>query len=422
MQTIADNTVELDPKAFAHLLGELPPAPVEEQVRAYLALQREGAHMDDRLVRELVRVGRGPAAGGAIGGETAAQFANVPNQGFVIAPEIFEEATIRRTFSSPQKAWPGFGEQERFDIPAGVGLLAEMELLLTGTYTRTDGTGTHTVTDYSPYGIVDRIEFKVNGSDLKSASGLAYEYRRQVVTRKAVDAMLLAPTAAGANVWDVRYRVPVADNLRNLWGAILAQADDLAVELLIKTPALSKIVTLTGNATVTFTGGNFRLVYIGFDVPLVTIEGVGPRHVLPDTDVLHRFHEYSEPVVSNGEKRMALQRTAGEVERIFLFLDNTASTLMDPAVWDEVRFAFMATEEPTRWPAKNLLAENARNYTNRITPKCAVIDLSVYNQRRDALFPRAVADPEIVVIIPSSVTVNAGARLFAVQESLVGGA
>ena len=138
--------------------------------------------------------------------------------------------------------------------------------------------------------------------------------------------------------------------------------------------------------------------------------------------MLHRFHEYSAPVVAAGETRLKLQRTAGEVERVFLFLDNASSTLMDPSAWSEVRFAYMATEEPIRMPAKSLLAENARNYTNRITPKCAVIDLSVYNQRRDGLFPRAVVDPEIVVVIPASVTVNAGARLYAVQESLVGGA
>lgn len=426
MSALADAPVlvegpELDPSAFARLLGEVPPAPFERQARAYLALEAEGAHMDDRLVRELVRTGQGPRRGGAIGSDTGAAFANVPDGGYVIAPEIFEEATIRHTFQSSQQAYPGFGEQLLFDLPKGPGLLAKIEAILTGTYTRTDGTGTHTVTDYSPYGVWGSIDFSVNDSDLKSASGLAYEFRRQVVTRKAVDAMTSAPTAAGANAWEVRHQIPVADNLRNLWGAILTLADDLDVTLLFKAAALSRLATLTGNAAVTLTG-NVRLVFTSYDVPLVTIEGAGPRHVLPDTDVLHRFHEFSEPVVSTGEKRFGLQRTAGEVERIFLFLDNAGSTLMDPSTWDEVKFTFMATEDPMRWPAKALLSENAHNYSDRITPKCAVIDLSAYNQRRDALYPRAVADPEIAITIPSSVTVNAGARIYAVQESLVGGA
>lgn len=414
----------LSPDLLAASLAELPPAPVADQVAAALEWEHAGAHLEAgrrrRLVRELIRTGHRPAGGRAIGSEHGAPFANVPDSGFVIAPEVFEQATIRHTWQSPQKAFPGFGLPEAFDLP-NRGLLAEIELVFTGTYTRTDGTGSHTVTDYSPYGMLENVELAVNGSPLKSVGGLALEYRRQVTSRKATDAMTSAPTAAGANVWEVRWRIPVADNMRNLWGALLAQADDLYLTLALAAAARAKIVTLTGNADVTLTG-NYRLVFTGYDVPLVTIEGMGPRHVLPDTDVLHRFHQYSQPVISTGETRLKLQRTAGEVERVFLWLDNASSTLMDPSSWSEVRFAYMATEEPLRWPAKALLSENARNYTNRITPKAAVIDLSAYNQKRDALYPRAVADPEIVVDIPSSVTVNAGARLFAGQESLVGGA
>jgi hypothetical protein len=422
MSTI--EAVPTNPDVIADLLGELPPAPVADQIAAALEWEHAGAHLEAgrkrRLVRELIRTGHRPSGGRAIGTETGASFANVPDTGFVIAPEVFEQATIRHTWQSPQRAFPGFGLPEQLDLP-NRGLLAELELVFNGTYTRTDGAGTHTVTDYGPYGLLENIELAVNGSPLKSAGGLAYEFRRQVVTRKAPDSMTSTPTNAGANQWDLRWRIPVADNMRNLWGALLAQADDLYVTLAIAAAAKSRIAALTSNADIAL-AGNFRLVFIGFDVPLVTIEGMGPRHVLPDTDVLHRFHQYSQPVISTGETRLKLQRTAGEVERVFLWLDNTNSTLMDPSSWDEVRFAYMATEEPLRWPAKSLLSENARNYNGRITPKAAVIDLSVYNQKRDALYPRAVADPEIVVTIPSGVTVNAGARLFAVQESLVGGA
>ena len=410
-----DNAI--DPDRLARLLGELPPAPLEAQARASHRLARQGAHMERPLARALARIGRSDIGGGALGTGTGATYRTTPEDAFVIPPE---EATIRNTWVSPTKAFPGFGQRERFDV-ANRGILAELELLFAGTYTRTDGTGTHTVTDYSPYGLLDNIEFAVNGSALKSAQGLAYDFRRQVVTRKAADSMTSTPSAAGANTWDLRWRVPVADNLRNLWGAILAQADDLYLSLDLVAAAQSKIVTLTGNATVTLTG-TYQLVYIAYDAPIVNIEGVGERVVLPDTDVLHRFHEFSKPVVSTGETELVLQRTAGEVERIFLFLDNASSTLMDPSSWSEIRFKYAATEQPIAIPAKSLLAENARNYTARITPKCAVLDFSAYNQRRDALFPRAVADPTVVIVIPSSVTVNAGARLYAVQESLVGGA
>jgi hypothetical protein len=421
MDALIDRQNTIDPVALAALLGETPPAPFEEQARSYLAHKALGAHMEAPLVRALVRAGRLPTRGKALGTETGATFRNSPHPGYVIAPQVFEDATIRQTWKTASKPFRGFGlKEEGWDLPSR-GVLAELELIFTGTWTRTDGTGAVTPTDYNPYGLWEWLSLSVNGSDLKNASGMAYEYRRQVLTRKAVDAMTSAPNAAGANVWDVRWRIPVADNLRNLWGGILAQADDLDVRLDVMTAAKNKMAALTGTADVTLTGQT-ELLIITYDVPIVNIEGVGERHVLPDTDVLHRFHEFSEAVPAVGEKVMDLQRTAGEVERIFVWLDNASSTLMDPASWSEVRFRYMSTEEPLRFPAKSLLSENARNYTNRITPKAAVIDLSAYNQRRDGLFPRETIDPQIVVVIPAGVTVNAGARLFAVQESLVGGA
>jgi hypothetical protein len=156
-------------------------------------------------------------------------------------------------------------------------------------------------------------------------------------------------------------------------------------------------------------------------VPIVPIQGQGEKGVLPDTDVLHRFSEFSVPVVAIGDTELRLQQTAGEVERILLFLDNVGS-IMDPVSWNTVRFQFAETEEPTTWGIKQLLSKNARNYLNRITPKAAVIDFAFWNQRRDALYPKGVANPKVIVNIPTGVTVNAGARLYGVQESLVGGA
>lgn len=414
---------ELDPLDFASRLGELPPAGVAEQARAYLAFERAGAHLEDRLVRELVRVGSGPGGGRALGSDVmGASFRNHPaTDPFVVSAELFDDATIKNVFASARQDFRGFAQkQSGFDLP-NKGLLAQVELVFEGTYTRTDGTGSHTVTDYKPFGLLEQIELSANSQSLKSAGGLAFDFRRQVVTRKALRPMDAHPTAAGANTWRVSWLIPVADNMRNLWGAIYAQADDLSLRLELMNAAKSKIATLTGDADVTLTG-TYHLVFTAFEAKWVEIKGVGLRIVLPEIDVLHRFHEYSEPVPSTGEKRMKLQRSAGEVERIFLFLDNAASTLMDPSTWDEVRFAYLATEEPMRWPAKALLSENADNYTDRIAPKCAVIDLAAKNQRRDGLFPKAVVDPEIVVKIPSGVTVNTGARLFAVQEMLVGGA
>ncbi len=392
----------------------------EGQIMAAIAHRRRGANLDDPVIAGMVELGIGPILGGATGSTPAATFATVPSDSFfVIAPEVFDEATILNVWQSAQKALPALGQGDGFDLP-GRGLLAEIEIIFTGTATNTLNGGTVTYTDYWPYGILDNIRFSVNGSPLLNAQGQSYEYRRQVITRKAPDAMTSAPTATGANTVEVHWIVPIADNMVNLWGAILTQSDDLYARLDFTVAAQSKLVALTGGATMTLTG-NLQLTYFAFDVPIVPIANMGEKGVLPDTDVLHRFSEFSVPVLANGDTELKLQQTAGEIERIILFIDNVGS-LLDAASWNTIRFQFAETEEPYTILAHNLLSKNARNYLGRITPKAAVIDFAFWNQRRDALYPKGVANPKVIVSLPSTVTPNAGARLFGVQESLVGGA
>lgn len=415
----------IDPADLAGLLRGLAPANERAQARSALAHKAMGAHLDDPLVRELIRTGRTPARGSALGGGTMGiPFRNHPaNDPYVIDTEVFEDATIKNVWSSPTQDYRGYNTQQPgFDLPKR-GLLAEIEAIFEGTYTRTDGTGSHTVTDYSSNGLAEKLELSVNGHSIKSAESLAFEFRRQVVTRMATAVPDSTPSAAGANTWDKRFRVPVADNLRNLWGAIYTPGDDMYPRLEISNAAQAKIVALAGNATATLTG-TWRLVYTAYDAPWVEIPGVGLRIILPDTDVLHRMHQYSQavPAGSGASVRMELQRTAGEVERLYVFLENGPNVLTDPLSWTEVRFSYLETEQPIKFLAKSLIADNARDYSDKVTPKCAVIDFSSKNQRRDGLFPKNVIEPAIEIDIPASVTINANARLHVVQEMLVGGA
>lgn len=424
MDALLDRHV-IDPAGLAGLLRGVAPADERAQARSYLAHKRAGAHLDDPLVRELIRTGRTPARGSAIGGGTMGiPFRNHPaSDPYVIDTEVFEDATIKNVWKSAMQDYRGYNTQQSgFDLPKR-GLLAEIELIFAGTYTNTVGTGSHTVTDYFADGLLEKIELSVNGHSIKSAESLAFEYRRQVVTRKGTAVPDSVPIAAGANVWDKRFRIPVADNLRNLWGAIYTPGDDMYPRLDLSNAAQAKIVALTGDATATLTG-TYQLLYTAYDAPWVEIPGVGLRIVLPDTDVLHRMHQYSQavPAGSGANIRMELQRTAGEVERLYLFLENGPYALTDPASWTEVRFSYLETEQPIKFLAGSLLADNARDYSNKITPKCVVIDFSAKNQRRDGLFPKNVIEPAVEIDIPATITINANARLHVVQEMLVGGA
>lgn len=406
-----------DPDAFRRTLRALE----MRQLHAAVKHQRLGRDLRDPDVARLVDRGLAPVAGGAVGSTAAATFqaGGGGDPFFAIAPDLFDEATIGNVWSSAQKAIPGFGQADGFDLP-GRGLLAQLEVVFTGTLTVTPGTGTVTATDKWPYGLFSKFNLNANGSPLLNASGLAYEYRRKVVTKNAPGSQDTYPTATGANTIELHWIIPVADNMKTLWGALLSQADDLYLRLDYTQAALADLFALTGNAAVTLTG-NLQLTYMAYDVPIVPVNGV-ERGILPDTDVLHRFSEYSVPVVANGDTELRLQQTGGEIERIFLWIDNVAGALLDPASWQRVRFQFAETEEPLTYPANVLLAQNARHYNGRITPKAAVIDFAYWNQKRDALYPRGVANPKVIVTLPTTVTPNAGARLFGVQESLVGGA
>lgn len=393
----------------------------ERQVRAALGHRRLGRDLRDPAVAALISAGLPPIRGGAVGGAQAATFQSGPagDDFFRIAPDLFDESTIANVWSSALKAIPGFGQADGFDLP-GRGLLAGIEVVFTGTMTSTAGTGAVVPTDKWPYGLFSKFQLSANGSPLLNAGGLGYEYRRQVITHRATDAQTSAPNAAGANVTEIHWYIPVADNMVTLWGALLSQADDLYLRLDYTQAASADLFTLTGTATATLTG-NLQLTFFGYDVPIVPINGV-EHGILPDTDVLHRFSEYSVPMIGNGDTELRLQQTGGEIERIFIWVDNTAGALLDPASWSRVRFQFAETEEPLTYPATVLLSQNARHYTGKLAPKAAVIDFAYWNQKRDALYPRGVANPKVIVTIPSTVTPNAGARLFAVQESLVGGA
>jgi hypothetical protein len=393
----------------------------QAQVLAALAHRRAGHDLSAPRVQQLIELGMAPVMGGAVGSTPAATFATVPADSFfVIAPDVFDEATIPNCWKSKQQALPAWSQQDGFDLP-GRGLLAEIEVVFTGTLTCTAGTGTITATDYWPFGLLDNLRFTVNGSPLENAQGLSYELRRQAVRRQAKNAQTSAPTSAGANTVEIHWIVPIADNLVNLWGSILAQSDDLYLRLEYTVAAKSKLFALTGDADVTLTG-NLELTYYAWDVPIVPVANMGEKGVLPDTDVLHRFSEFSVPVVSNGDTELKLQQTAGEIERIFLFLDNVGS-LLAVTSWSEVRFQFAETEEPYRIGASQLLGKNANDYNDVLeSAKAACLDNSYWNQRRDALWPKGVANPKVIVTLPSTVTPNTGARLYGVQESLVGGA
>lgn len=410
-------TLELERPQVRRVRRGVTDPDVRRKVEAALAHRRVGADLERQAVRDLVDRALPPIAGGAVGEVAAQTYQGVPvDEFFVVSPELFDQATILNTWQSPIKAIPGAGNPDRFDIP-GRGLLGLIELVFTGTTTLTPGTGSVTPTDLWPYGLLSNLSLRLNGSPILNGHGHAFEYRRKVKTKNAPDAMTSAPTASGANVTEIHWLIPVAEDMIDLFGAVLSQADDLYISLEYVQETIANLFALTGNATAAITG-NFQLNYYAFDVPVVPINNV-QRGVLPDLDVLHRMSEFSTPAVV-GDTELRLQQTGGVIERLFVWIDNTNGALIDPASWSRVRMQFAETEEPITLPANVALSLNARHYFGRIAPKCLVVDFTAWKAARDGVYPKGVANPKIIVTVPNTVTLNAGARVFCMQESLIG--
>lgn len=409
----------------------------ERRARAHRAWSREliaPTGHDRSAINHLIAAGRGPMSGGATGQGPALTFVNGPAPNFVVNPDLFNQRTTLNVFQGSQKAWPGFGQLVQFDLPKR-GIIESVEVIANLTVTQTHGTGTDVLTDYAKaLSIYSSGAIMVDGSPLINPHAAALTARLQAATRNAPmtqDVIPFTPSTSGAAQWEIHTVFPLAYDDATLYGALFSQSDSLQAQLWLTTEVQANLFAITGNDTVTVSG-TLTPVFRTYDVPDVPTNQGGTVAVIPDLDVVHRILEYSQPIVASGDTTLYLPEVPGQMQRLFVWADNTAGALIDPASWTAARFVYAETETPINFnPISKLLAANARKYNGRVgaynlptapfvnTPKVAVIDFASSNAR-NALYPANVTKPNVVVTIPNTVTINAGARLFIAAEWLEG--
>ena len=348
--------------------------------------------------------------------------------GFVANDQLFNDRTTLNTFSQPSKAYPGFGGTVSFDLPHR-GIISEIELVTLLTVTQTHGTGTTALTDLAKaLSVFSQMNLSVDGTPLELAHGVAFQARLQAATRNAPqpqDVIPFTPSTSGAASWELHHIIPVAYDDDSLHGALFSQSDSIYATLGLTAEAQANLFAITGNDTITVSG-TIQPFIRTYDVPFVDNNGqrVG---VLPESlPTIHRMLEYSVPMVGTGDTTLYLPEVPGQIQRLFIWADNTAGALIDPASWSGVKFTYSETETPLNYnPVGALLTENARHYRGRVgaygsnTGKVAVLDFAASNVR-NALYPANVTRPNVVVTVPGTVTVNAGARLYVAAEWLEG--
>jgi hypothetical protein len=377
-----------------------------------------------------------PIRGGAVGSGPGATFVNGPAPGFTINPQLFNDRTVLNTFQMANKAFPGFGQQVSFDLPKR-GLISHIELVTNITLTQTHGTGTDVLADYAKaLSLYGNMQLLVDGSPLVNCHAIALQARMQAASKNAPQTQDVIPwtnSTSGNGVWETHHIIPVAYDDASLHGALFSQSDSLYAQLVLTAEAQANLTNITGNDTLAIAAGAIITPYVyTYDVPFVDDPKMGQVGVLPNLDVVHRIMEYSIPVVGNGDTQLYLPEIPGQIQRLFIWIDNTAGNLIDPGSWGGVRFTYAETETPQNFtPISALLTRNARQYNGRVgaynlpttpyanTPKVAVLDFASSNAR-NALYPANVTRPLVTVNLPSTITPNAGARLFVVAEWLEG--
>lgn len=410
----------------------------ERRVKAHRAWARElfphPAVGGDAALHRLVNRGVPPISGGATGQGPALTFVNGPAPNFLVNPQMFNQRTTLNVFQGAQKAWPGFGQLVQFDLPKR-GIIESVEIIANLAVVQTHGTGTDVLTDYAKaLSLYSQSAIMVDGSPLINPHAIALTARLQAASRNAPMTQDVIPwtnSTSGTYNWEIHTVFPVAYDDASLYGALFSQSDSLQAQLWLTTEVLANLFTITGNDTLAVTG-TLTPVFRTYDVPDVPTNQGGTVAVIPDLDVVHRILEYQVPIVGSGDTTLYLPEVPGQMQRLFFWMDNTNGALIDPASITGVRFVYAETETPINFnPISKLLVQNARKYNGRVgayntpaapyvnTPKVGVVDFAASNAR-NALYPANVTKPNLVVTIPNTVSINAGAKLYVAAEWLEG--
>lgn len=249
---------------------------------------------------------------------TTFQGIQVPAEG--VNPQAFFALTRRRRATEKSAVYSGLGFTDQAQILKS-DILSRIHVRFSGTLTVTPGTGTVATTAQWPYGAAGQFSFAANGqSQLINLSGPAAKALEFVKTPSLTDRGV--PQKVGANTvtqgtlsvnsesWGVgqsqagipagsypvelSWMLPVAEDDRDLAGAIFCQTSAMDITLQIKWGNPTDLFVLTGNATATL-AGTFFVETEKFSIPVV-----GGTMVVPDLSLFHSVIENNNYAIANG--------------------------------------------------------------------------------------------------------------------------
>jgi hypothetical protein len=263
---------------------------------------------------------------------TAAPAGNLTMQGQIVPaeavnPTIFFQKTRRKRTSEYAKPFAGLGLTDNIELRKS-DIISNLHIRFSGTLTVVHATGTVAATFRWPYDLIKALKFTANGqSNLINVSGLKLK-AREIMGNPEADDRGVAQSVSGATVaqgtlsmasesWGVGpgqaaiasgaypvelfWKVPVAEDDKDLSGAIFAQTSSMDLTVSIDWNTVTSLFTVTGNDTVAL-AGNVIVETEKFSIP-----SVNGAMVIPDLSLFHSLIQTTvSSSVQQGENELRL--------------------------------------------------------------------------------------------------------------------
>lgn len=365
-------------------------------------------------------------AGGATGGGGVAYLSNLPPDRFQINPALFEAATERQDIPQATQPYNGFGSASSIRLQ-NVGIAAMVRLYFSGTL-NIAGAGTVTSLPGFPYNMIGRLAFNAQGTNaLLAASGPAYRARRQRLFRNPAETLQSTygvPTGTIANgSYQITFvvDVPIAHDMFSGTGWVLAQNPSTTLSIDIAWAAQAAALTVAGGSTAVWSNAQIYSTLTTFAVGQAQA-GNQPVTVIPDLTTFHGFLENQYPFAAAGIVQAPLIRTAGQLVNYGFNLRNGPTAEITPDALTEIDFRYGGNRQPRQYnPPQMLIEKNQADYNGRVQTNgltWTYLDFEADNAVRDVFLPENLVELQSQFVIPASVTVNAGAYVDYIEETL----
>jgi hypothetical protein len=364
--------------------------------------------------------------GGATGAGGVSFLSNLPPDRFQMNPALFAQSTERQDIPQQTQVFNGLGSNSSIRLQ-NVGVVAMIRLFFVGTMT-TGATGVVTTLPGFPYSLAKRVAFNANGqTSLIQCNGTTLRARRQRIFRNPAESIESSPAVgalAASTAFPVQFMIdiPISHDMYSGTGWVLAQNPATYLSLDIAWAAATDVFTFAGGAVAPTFTGSVSAMLTTFAVGQQQQGQNGPVTIVPDLTVFHGLLDNDFGIAGAGIVQAPLIRTAGQLVNYAFNLNNGGASEISPTALTEIQFRYGGNRQPRVYnPPHMLLEKNQADYNGLVAVKGLThtyLDFEVDNPLRDLFIPEALVELQSQVTIPNAVTVNSGAKLHYIEESL----